>query len=220
MHPKIVLVITDRESNAQIKPWKVDLLEIRVDLFKRWDLDHVRGQILSRKKLKIPLLLTVRNQKKEGAAVNWSNNRKRQILQMALPLVNIVDIELSSPLLKETLWYTNRLKKKVIVSIHDFNRTPSHLEDIFKKALKTGADMIKIAAKANSFNDVFRMVEFTYAYRQHRLITASMGSWGKISRLILAAAGSLYTYTFLHKPTALGQIDVKTLRAHLKFYYP
>lgn len=220
MHPKIVLVITDRESNSQIKPWNADLLEIRVDLFKKWGLDHVRRQILSRKKLKVPLLLTIRNQKKEGAAINWSNDRKRQILRMALPLVNMVDIELSSPLLEEILLYAHGLKKKVIVSIHDFNRTPSHLEDIFKKALRTGADMIKIAAQANSFNDVFRMVEFTHGHRQHRLMTASMGSWGKISRLILPAAGSLYTYTFLHKPTAPGQIDVKTLRAHLKFYYP
>ena len=48
----------------------------------------------------------------------------------------------------------------------------------------------------------------------------SLGPWGAISRLILPAAGSRYTYTFLNKPTASGQVDVATLKSHLKVYYP
>jgi 3-dehydroquinate dehydratase len=30
----------------------------------------------------------------------------------------------------------------------------------------------------------------------------------------------MYTYTFLNKPTAPGQVDIKTLVSHLKFYDP
>jgi len=219
MKPKIALVITDRESNSQIKNLKVDVLEIRVDMFKTWELEHVRRQILNRQKLNLPLLLSVRNQKKEGAAMDWSDERKRQIFKMSLPLVDMVDIELSSPLLKETLVEARRLKKKTIVSAHDFNHTPTHLENIFKKALSTGASIVKIAAKANSYDDVFRMIEFTRHHCKHPLITMSLGSLGVMSRLILPAAGSMYTYTFLHKPSAPGQIDFKTLQAHLKIYY-
>ncbi len=220
MKPKIALVITDRETNTQIKSSHVDLLELRVDLFKKWRLEHIRKQIFNRRKLKLPLLLTVRNQKKEGAAIDWSDEHKRQILHMALPLVDMVDIELSSPLLKETLSQARHLKKKTIVSVHDFNHTPLHLENIFKKALSTRADIIKIATKANSFDDVFRMIEFTRQHRKSPLITLSIGIFGRISRLLLPAAGSLYTYTFLHKPTTPGQIDLKNLKDHLKFYYP
>jgi 3-dehydroquinate dehydratase-1 len=95
-----------------------------------------------------------------------------------------------------------------------------HLENIFKKALSTRADIIKVAVKANSMNDVWRMFEFTHRHGKHPLITLSIGPRGKISRLMFPAVGSLYTYTFLNKPTAPGQIDVKTLKAHLKFYYP
>jgi len=32
--------------------------------------------------------------------------------------------------------------------------------------------------------------------------------------------GSMYTYTFLNKPKASGQVDVLTLKSHLKVYYP
>jgi len=63
-------------------------------------------------------------------------------------------------------------------------------------------------------------LDFTYRHRKHPLITMSIGPIGAVSRLVLPAAGSLYTYTFLHKPTASGQVDVKTLKSHLKVYYP
>lgn len=219
MLPKIALVITDRETNAEIRSVKPDLIEIRVDLFKKWDLQHIRQEILKRKQLKIPLLLTVRNQKKEGSEIDWSDQRKRDIIDMALPLVQMVDIELSSPLLRETLSKARLLKKKTIVSKHDFSHTPGNLENIFKKALSTRADIIKMAVKANSMEDVVKMVEFTHRHHKHPLITLSIGPLGKISRLLLPAVGSMYTYTFLHKSSAPGQIDAKTLRAHLKFYY-
>ena len=219
LKPKIVLVITDKETNAQIKKIGADLLELRVDLFRQRDIAYIQKQVKSRRSLKIPLLLTVRNQKQEGAAVNWSDVKKREIIQAVLPLVDMVDIELSSPLLKETLAQARELKKKTIVSKHDFEHTPAHLENIFKKALSTRADIIKVAVKANSFEDVFRMIEFTRLHCKHPLITLSVGSIGSISRLVLPAAGSLYTYTFLHKPTAPGQIDAKTLKTHLSLYY-
>jgi 3-dehydroquinate dehydratase I len=219
LKPKIALAITDKETNAQIKAVGADLLELRVDLFRKRSIDYVISQIKNRRLLKIPLLLTVRNQKKEGAAKDWSDAQKREIIQAALPLVNMVDIELSSPLLKETLSLARQLRKKTIVSKHDFIHTPAHLETIFKKGLSTRADIIKIAAKANSMEDVLYMMEFTRKHRKHPLITLSIGPLGTISRLLLPAVGSLYTYTFLHKPTAPGQIDAKTLQSHLKIYY-
>ena len=80
---------------------------------------------------------------------------------------------------------------------------------------------IKIAAKACSFDDVMRMLNFTHGHRKHALITMSLGPWGTLSRLVLVAAGSRYTYTFLNKPIAFGaQVDVATLKSHLKVYYP
>jgi 3-dehydroquinate dehydratase-1 len=219
MVPKIILAITDKETNLQIKSVEPDLLELRVDLFQKQKIDDVLAQIKKRRQLRVPLLLTIRNQKKEGALRDLPDEEKRQILQAALPLVDMVDIELSSPLLKETLSKARHLNKKTIVSKHDFTHTPHNLENIFKKALSIRADVIKIVTMANSAEDVWRMFHFTHLHRKHPLITLSMGPLGKISRLLLPAAGSLYTYTFLHKPTAPGQIDAKTLKAHLKFYY-
>ena len=133
---------------------------------------------------------------------------KWQIITAALPLVDMIDIELSSPLLKQVVAKARKLGKKVIVSSHHLQGMPRDLESIFKKSLSARADIVKIAAKANSFDDVMTMLAFTHRHRKHALITMSLGPLGAISRLVLPAAGSRYTYTFLNKPTASGQVDV------------
>lgn len=217
---KIALVITDRETNAQIKSLGVGLLELRADLLKKVEASYIVDQIKNRKTLKIPLLLTLRNQKNEGAVKKIPDDLKMQIIASALPLVDMIDIELSSPLLKKVVSLARQLGKKVIVSSHDLQGMPRNIENIFKKSLSARADIVKIAAKANSFDDVIAMLAFTHRHRKHPLITMSLGPLGAISRLILPAAGSLYTYTFLHKPTASGQVDIVTLKSHLKVYYP
>ena len=104
------LVITDQETNAQIKNLGVGLLELRADLFKKLDPAYIVDQIKHRKLLKIPLLLTLRNQKKEGAVKIFSDELKMQIITAALPLVDMVDIELSSPLLKQVVMLARKLK--------------------------------------------------------------------------------------------------------------
>ncbi len=220
INSRIALVITDQESNSQIKPLDVGLLEVRVDLFKKLDPSYILTQIKHRRLLKTPLLLTLRNQKDEGARKIFSDTKKWEMIKAALPLVDMIDIELSSPLLRQVVAEARRLKKKVIVSSHYLKSMPLHLESIFKKSLSTRADIVKIAAHASSYEDVMTMIAFTHRHRQHPLITMSLGPIGAISRLVLPAAGSLYTYTFLNKPSALGQVDVVTLMSHMKVYYP
>jgi len=216
---KIALVITDQETNAQIKNLGVGLLELRADLFKKLDAAYIIAQIQKRKLLQTPLLLTLRNQKNEGAVKEFSDEKKWAIITATLPLVDMIDIELSSPLLKQVMVLARKLGKKIIVSSHYLQDTPKNLESVFRKSLNAKADFIKIAAKANSFDDVMCMLSFTHRHHKNALITMSLGPLGAISRLILPAAGSQYTYTFLNKPTASGQVDVSTLKAHLKVYY-
>ncbi len=234
----IALVITDQETNSQIKKLGVGLLELRADLFKKLDPSYIIDQIKRRKLLKIPLLLTLRNQKKEGAIKTFSDEKKWQIITAALPLVDMIDIELGSPLLKQVIKICHsrmllvlkpdthscslgiQTPVKVIVSSHCLRGMPRDLESILKKSLSAKGDIVKIAARANSFDDLMTMLAFTHRHRKHALITMCLGHWGALSRLVLPAAGSQYTYTFLNKPTASGQVDVATLKSHLKVYYP
>jgi 3-dehydroquinate dehydratase-1 len=194
-------------------------LELRADLFKSQDPAYIIAQIKKRKSLKIPLLLTFRNQKKEGAAKIFSDRKKWQIITTCLPLVDMVDIELSSPLLNKVVAEARHRWVKVIVSSHYLKNTPLDLEAVYSRSLSAGADIVKIAVKANSFDDLKVLLDFTYRHRKENLITMCLGPKGAISRLLFPAAGSRYTYTFLNKPTASGQVDIETLKSHMKVYY-
>lgn len=216
MSPKIVLVVTDQETNAQLAKLGVGLLELRVDLFKSRVPTHIARQIAHRRKLGIPLLLTVRNQKKEGALKEFSDAAKWKILERFIPAVDWVDVELSSPLCAKVAALARKTGAKVVVSAHDFRQTPHRLDDILKKALRTRADMVKIAAWARSSDDVLRMIEFTRRNRKRPLVTMSLGPWGAVSRLLLPLSGSRWVYTFLGTPKAPGQVDIHTLQSRLK----
>ncbi len=219
MRPKIVLVITDQETNAQLANLGVDLLELRADLFKSHAPVYVARQIAHRRKLGIPLLLTVRNQKREGALKEFSDAVKWRILEQFIPAVDWVDVELSSPLLAKAAALARKAGTKIVVSAHDFRQTPHRLDNILKKALSTRADMVKIAAWARSSDDVLKILEFTLHNKKHPLVTMSLGPWGAVSRLLLPLAGSRWVYTFLGTPKAPGQVDIHTLQSHLKLYY-
>lgn len=220
MKPLIVVAITDQEKNSVISAAKPDMVELRVDLFKKQGLEHAITQFKERRKLKIPLLLTVRNQKQEGAQKEFADTKKWEILETLLPLCDWVDIELSSPLCKKTVLLAHKLKKKVVISSHDFKGMQANPETLMKKALSSRADIFKIASMANTPEDLVSMMEFTQKNRKLPIVTMCLGPLGGLSRILLPSNGSRWVYTFINKPTAPGQLDVKTLKSALKIYYP
>lgn len=219
--PRIAIAIGDRENNKLIKSLFVDILEIRVDQFKKTDPTYVRNVVKTRRKIGVPLILTVRS-KEEGGQKDISNELKLKILEENTPLVNAVDIELKSPILSETIRIARKNKKIVIVSWHNFKATPNDkmLKDILNKAKKSGAHIVKIAAKANKINDLNRLMKFTMEHKTKNIITISLGEIGSISRLTFPGFGSLITYAYINKPSGLGQRTLDELREHLRAYYP
>ncbi|MDO8735068.1 MAG: type I 3-dehydroquinate dehydratase [Elusimicrobiota bacterium] len=219
--PRVAVAVTDTEDIKAIKPFNIDILEIRIDQFRKLNPDHIRNIILNRKKAGLPLILTVRN-KEEGGQKNISALSKLNIFRKNISLVDAVDIELKSPVLKDVVKLAKKNKKTVIISWHTFISTPSDkfLKNILIQAKKNGADIVKIAAKANKSEDIIRLAKFTSANKNKNLITVSLGALGSISRLIFPKFGSLITYSYVTKPSGTGQIPLEKLQEHLRLYYP
>jgi len=219
--PRIAIAIGDRENNKLIKSLFVDILEIRVDQFKKTDLTYIKNVIKTRGRIGIPLILTVRS-KEEGGQKDISNDLKLKIFKENVPLVDAVDIELKSPILSEVVKTARKNKKIVIISWHNFKITPSDkiLKDILNKAKRSGAHIVKIASKANKEEDLNRLMRFTIANKSKNIITISLGEIGSISRLTFPGFGSLITYAFINKPSGSGQRTLDELREHLRAYYP
>jgi 3-dehydroquinate dehydratase/shikimate dehydrogenase len=105
--------------------------------------------------------------------------------------------------------------EKVLLSMHDFQRTP-----VFPKKLavpaKGGAKAIKVAAMAQSVSDSARILRL--ARNSRDVVAIAMGEIGLPARVLALRAGSALAYAPVAAVTAPGQVplhDLKGLyRAH------
>lgn len=220
--PKVAVVITDQAAKETIPSLHADALELRVDMFSDRGTASVVNHIREWKDAGPALILTVRNAASEGGAAGISDGEKLAVFRAAAPFVDAVDIELKSPVVSEVIALARKNGKAVIVSSHDFTGTPADavLEGIFLESVQKGADIVKIAAQADSMEDVSRLMLFTLQHRDDNVITMSLGEIGAISRLAFPAAGSLLTYSYAGRPSAPGQIPLERLQRDLRRYYP
>ena len=220
--PNVAVVITDQEENQEIASWGADVLEVRVDQFESLELASVEKNLSTRKALGLPMILTLRNDPAEGGTVEIAEEKKLEIFQAVISLVDAVDIELSSPLVSQVVDLAKQNQKTVIVSSHNFKTTPSAeaLEALFQDAVSRGADIVKIAAQANTRDDVNTLMLFTVKHKSDQVITMSLGELGSLSRLTFPSVGSLLTYAYVRQATAPGQIPFNILQEDLRRYYP
>jgi 3-dehydroquinate dehydratase-1 len=213
--PRIVAVIDEFVPVAQIVELKqggVDFLEMRVDCFK-----EPLGEIITylkdvRKSVELPSIGTVRE-------TESNCDIRLDVFKEIIPLVDCIDIELDNSLSARVRSLC--VGKTVMVSEHDFEKTPSveGLNDMVKRALDQGAAIVKIAVMANTTDDVRRLLHFTEECKTP-LVTIAMGPLGTVSRVIAPLFGSLFTYGYLNKAVAPGQLSVKQLLDEVALFYP
>ena len=217
--PRIVAVIVDGENTKAISAAKkngADLLELRIDCFKKQDADYIRKIIKDVRAEKLPVIATIRS-KAEGGRRNMKDAERLRIFKAIMPLVDAVDIELSSKkILNGVIKEAHRFKKRVIVSYHDFRNTPAEgqLNTIIKNSRKAGGDIVKIAAFAKDKRDIIRLASLNISHND--IITIAMGRLGVVSRLFFPMLGSLLTYCSVTKSSAPGQMPLKTAAKLLK----
>ncbi len=196
-----------------LRPGSVDVLELRVDHFAHQPAELLR--VLP--KLKFPLLLTVRHPL-EGGVQALTFARRRALFTEFLPQAAFIDVELRSvEKLDGILALALAQSVQVIVSNHHFRCTPKleRLESLLAQAVAAGADIFKLAALASSAADVSALLGLLARPRKIPLSVMGMGSFGKVSRLLLAKAGSVLNYGYLDKPNASGQWEATLLKTRL-----
>jgi len=183
---------------------EISFAEIRLD---RMDLtvDEVRTLFSSHKRL----IATCR-------PGYFPDDRRKDLLLAAIDAgAAYVDIEVDGePLIRsEMLAKAKSRGCKVIVSFHDFERTPGRheLEAILSQCFRSGADIAKIACRALSERDCARLLGLLD--RQEQVVVIAMGEEGRITRIVAPLLGSPFTFASLGpgKETADGQIDRDTL---------
>ena len=143
---------------------------------------------------------------------------RREALLDLLPAAALVDVEIRSlGGMRQVLSEARKADVGVIASFHDFQKTPSsaRLQVLVKQASDAGADVLKIATHTKTPGDVARLLDLLEK-TPRPLAVMGMGPLGMASRVMLAAAGSVLNYGWLHQPNVTGQWSAKDLRGILK----
>jgi 3-dehydroquinate dehydratase/shikimate dehydrogenase len=100
---------------------------------------------------------------------------------------------------------------KILISYHDFKRTPANLERVRVRLLRAGGDAIKIAAHAKDYRDAWRLLQLARANR--RGVAIPMGEVGAAARILALRDGSALAYAPVEEATAPGQISLSAMKA-------
>lgn len=114
--------------------------------------------------------------------------------------------------------YLKRTKTDLLVSWHDFKKTPAEL--LLKKKLKRMTKFsknVKIVTTAKAIGDSMKVLSlYKNLPKNQRLIAFAMGDSGRMSRILCTQFGSPYTYVSLGKPVAPGQFSLDEVKSIFK----
>lgn len=216
LSPPLVVAAIGNSPDASAKRAKqmgADVLELRIDLFGSEKHIDVAREL---KRLGLPMIATNRLAS-EGGGWKGSEDERISVLCSVLPICDAVDIELCAQAAPAVIDEAKRLRKTVIVSSHDFKRTPAskEMEAILEHAFSLGADIAKLAVTPESLEDVLTLFDVTL-HAGRPVCTIAMGELGRHTRAVLPIYGSVLTYGSAGKATAPGQMQVDELAAELR----
>jgi len=224
-------VVVGTVGTSLIEPPKdialVDILEARVDMMighhKALDIEEIAFIVRSLKeRFRKPIILTIRSVK-EGGAVRLDDKKRYEIIKGSISYADAVDVELSSKgLLRDVSKLCSKNRKLLMASYHNFQMTPkdAFMKALIKKGRAMGADIVKIAVRANNVDDLTRLILFTIKNKKENIVTLSMGEAGLISRIISPIIGSLMTYGFIDNIAAPNQLSAHECIEYLKKFSP
>jgi len=187
-----------------------DLAEARLDLLSL-SLEEIRRLFSSGARL----IATCR-------AGSLSNEERRRVLLAAMDagaaFVDL-DVDQDAPFFGSVADAARRRGCKVIVSFHDFEKTPprADLERMVDRCFDAGADLAKIACLVKRPSDNARLLGLLDSERP--ILVAGMGPLGLVTRVAAPLLGSPFTYASLseNKAAAPGQVPVEILQQWIEW---
>jgi 3-dehydroquinate dehydratase-1 len=213
------------EEAAAVAARHPDLVEWRADLFEPIaSADEVVevARAIRAAVGEAPLIFTLRSAREGGNPVPIPPEQVVELYESVCSTgaADLVDFELGNAAesVRRVRDASRRGGVKLILSHHDFDRTPASgaIHEKFMEAQRMGADVAKVAVMPRSLDDVLTLLAATlHADRQTSipLVGVSMGACGSLSRACGWMFGSAITYAVGQGSSAPGQMPVDDLRA-------
>ena len=220
LNPKIIIPfrpnsVAELKRNLLDAEEEADLIEVWLDGVKQLDELKVKKII---KAVKKPLILNLKN-KREGGVSRLGDKKRVEFLKIAAKAgVDFVDADLGLPVALLRDLKKSCEKTKLILSFHDFKKTPKieRLRRLAKKAFQLDADIVKLVGFAKNWQDCTPIFQISWelAKAGKSFLTIAMGECGEPTRVITPLIGGLGMFAPIEKKdaTAAGQLTVEELR--------
>jgi 3-dehydroquinate dehydratase/shikimate dehydrogenase len=180
-----------------------ELVELRLD----W-LSHSPdlGRLLAERPT--PVVVTCRRPRDKGLWKQSEEHRRILLRSAVVGGAEYVDLE------EDVATVIPRYgKTKRIISYHNFDKTPSNLEEIHSRLSKLDADVVKIVTMANSPGDNIRILRLVQGAKVPT-VGFCMGEFGIPSRILTGRYGAPFTYATFHKERTMapGQLSFEEMR--------
>jgi 3-dehydroquinate dehydratase / shikimate dehydrogenase len=184
-----------------------DLIELRLDSVSD---PNAAGALAGRR---TPVIVTCRPVW-EGGQFSGSEQERRQILSDALALgAEYVDIEWRADF-QDLVSHAGG--RRIVLSMHDFSGVPDDLTQRARAMRSTGAEVIKVAVKANRLSDCIPLMELgSTAGKSGGIVLVAMGPRGLASRILAQRFNSSWTYA--GALADVGQLTPTTLIEQYRF---
>ena len=230
--PKICVPLVGKNDKALRQEIEVlsevpfDVIEWRMDYHDAAsDIDQMKQTVKMIREAvgDVPLLATFRT-KKEGGEKRVSTTDYLELNKKVIETggIDLIDVELftGENEVKELVNYAHSHQVKVVMSNHDFDKTPEQAEIVkrLRKMQALDADLPNIAVMPQKVEDVLTLLaatnEMVTYYADRPIITMSMGKMGVVSRMAGETFGSCLTFGAVQEASAPGQIVAAEL-AHI-----
>ncbi len=212
---------------ATLPAGAADVVELRLDHLtgSAGDPALVRAAVAATRAAlpaQVPLLATFRSER-EGGAQSADDDAYTAVVDAVLADAgspggaDAVDVELATPGVTVLVSRAREAGLPVVVSHHDFRRTPpvDELLSILRRQGEAGADVCKVAVMPHDPDDVLALLTATRAFAREAdrpVVTVAMGTLGLVTRLAGGVFGSALTFGSVGTASAPGQVDALRLR--------
>lgn len=194
-----------------------DLIECRFDYLTKFE--GLDAFLKGLDKHKNSCIYTLRPVAQGGNFVDDHNQRGLLLKKLIDQEPQFVDVEYDILSKNDELAdYAESSKTKILVSWHDFEKTPVHNELIdLVNQMRVYSPFLKVVTMANSFDDSLEIFELYQSLDTNiNLVSFAMGESGTITRVLAPIIGDApFTYASLDTPIAPGQLSISQMQ---RFY--
>lgn len=194
-----------------------DGFEIRLDAFESWDFETLQRFC---NKIQKPFIITLRKKSQGGFFSGSEKERLLLIERLCFLKPTYLDLEYDTDYSFIKKIHKNHPDIKIILSYHNFEKTPQDLHSLLQSLYLPEIFSYKIATFANSTLDALRMFAFIKENSSTRITGLCMGKEGFLSRITGPIVNNLIDYCSYDESSKLacGQIFWKDLVSNYHYY--